>query len=527
MHALPTRIFLVLFIFSLICPSSLIAAPEQRIALVIGNSAYSSGPLKNPVNDSADMAETLKRLGFDVILKKNVAHRPMEEAIRDFGNRLKKQKGVGLFFYAGHGLQINGVNYLIPIGAKVDKETDVQFEAVNMERVLAEMANAENGLNIVMLDACRDNPFRSLFRSAGRGLAMISNAPTGTFISYSTAPNQVARDGSGRNSPYTAAILKRILEPGLTIEDVFKGVRQQVRKETGQVPWELSSLEGKFFFVPGETSRVKGEDVVSKMPPANDAEIPATEKRPSDVTANEIKRDGRFIAYDDGTVLDTSTNLMWASKDSGRDINWADAKIYCENYRGGGYTDWRMPKQNELAGLYDSSKSNLSRFHVTDLIQLQVPLLWASETKDSKAGTFFFKNGKLYWLRASESTRALPVRSVRVAAAERKDRPERVAETGAIEFFGMTSREITAEIAAQQGIATGLGVIIANVTPGSPADDAGIRTQDIILEVNRTKISSLKDYTKKMAAVKAGENVLLLVKRGHAKIYVVLKGLNR
>lgn len=223
----------------------------RRLALVIGNSRYASSPLVNPVNDATDMSATLKRLGFDVILKKNVTHRPMEEAIKEFGNRLKKQKGVGLFFYAGHGLQVNGVNYLLPIGAKIDKETDIQFEAVNIERVLAEMANADNSLNIIMLDACRDNPFRSLFRSSSRGLAMISNAPTGTFISYSTAPNQVARDGSGRNSPYTAALLKHIQRPGLTIEDVFKSVRQRVRKETGQVPWELSSLEGKFFFIPG------------------------------------------------------------------------------------------------------------------------------------------------------------------------------------------------------------------------------------------------------------------------------------
>jgi uncharacterized caspase-like protein len=196
MKTMPLKVFLALFILVLVNPSSLLAAPEKRTALVIGNSNYSSSPLKNPVNDANDMAAMLKKLGFDVILKKNVTHRPMEEAIRDFGNRLKNQKGVGLFFYAGHGLQANNMNYLIPIGAKIEKETDVQFEAVNAERILAEMANADNGLNIVILDACRDNPFRSLFRSSNRGLAIVGNAPTGTFISYSTAANKVARDAS-------------------------------------------------------------------------------------------------------------------------------------------------------------------------------------------------------------------------------------------------------------------------------------------------------------------------------------------
>ena len=253
MHLIFLKIFLGLIAFVILCFSPLLAAAEKRIALVIGNSNYSSSPLKNPVNDATDMAIILKKLGFDVILKKNMTHRPMEEAIRDFGNRLKSQKGVGLFFYAGHGLQANNMNYLIPISANIEKETDVQFEAVNVERVLAEMANADNGLNIVILDACRDNPFRGLFRSSNRGLAVVSNAPTGTFISYSTAANQVARDGSGRNSPYTAALLKHIGEPGLSINDVFMKVRQNVRKSTGQTPWELSSLEGRFYFNQGQT----------------------------------------------------------------------------------------------------------------------------------------------------------------------------------------------------------------------------------------------------------------------------------
>jgi hypothetical protein len=181
MQAMPMRIFLVLFILFLICPSALQAATEQRIALVIGNSAYSSGPLKNPVNDAADMAAMLKKLGFSVTLQKNAGLQEMDEAIEAFGNRLKRG-GVGLFYYAGHGVQVNGVNYLLPIGAKINKEADVKYQAVDANKILDEMATANNGLNIVMLDACRDNPFARSFRNVTRGLAIVSSAPSGTFI---------------------------------------------------------------------------------------------------------------------------------------------------------------------------------------------------------------------------------------------------------------------------------------------------------------------------------------------------------
>ncbi len=232
------------------------SAAEQRLALVIGNAVYGFAPLKNPVNDASDMAVSLQKLGFTVILKKNVNLKEMEESIQDFGNRLK-QGGVGLFYFAGHGLQAGGVNYLVPVGARIDKESDIKYEAVDAGRVLDEMANAANGLNIVILDACRDNPFARRFRSASRGLAIVSSAPTGTYISYSTGPGQVALDGDGRNSPFAAALMQYMKEPGLTIEQVFKNVRFKLGRETGgrQVPWELSSLVGDFSFMPGSPAR--------------------------------------------------------------------------------------------------------------------------------------------------------------------------------------------------------------------------------------------------------------------------------
>ena len=247
-----------LFLFILIClmvPHG-DAAAEQRLALVIGNAVYGFSPLKNPANDASDMAVSLQKLGFTVILKKNVNLKEMEESIQDFGGRLKKG-GVGLFYFAGHGLQAGGVNYLVPIGAKIDKESDIKYEAVDAGRILDEMANAANGMNIVILDACRDNPFSRQFRSASRGLAIVGSAPTGTYISYSTGPGQVALDGDGRNSPFAAALMQFMKEPGLTIEQVFKNVRHKLGQETAgkQVPWELSSLEGDFFFLHGSSTK--------------------------------------------------------------------------------------------------------------------------------------------------------------------------------------------------------------------------------------------------------------------------------
>ena len=223
---------------------------EKRIALVIGNAAYKVAPLINPVNDSLDMALSLEQLGFEVIHKKNENQRSMESAIYAFSKRLRKG-GVGLFYYAGHGVQINGRNYLIPIDANINTEFDVKYEAVDAGRVLDGMNDAGNGLNIVLLDACRDNPFARSFRSSSRGLARM-DAPTGTFIAYATAPGSIAADGQGRNGIFTKHLLKNIMTPGLDLERVLKRTRVSVMQETNskQVPWQSSSLTGDFYFIP-------------------------------------------------------------------------------------------------------------------------------------------------------------------------------------------------------------------------------------------------------------------------------------
>ena len=222
----------------------------KRYALIIGQSNYINSPLRNPVNDAKDIAAELKRLGFDVMLYTNMSQNDMKRQIRAFGDKLSANKGTGLFFYAGHGMQVNGENYLIPIGSKIEKEQDVELEAVNLKRVLGEMEYAQNDLNIVILDACRNNPFARSFRSGGnKGLAS-TLAPTGTFIAYATGPGKVAADGTGKNGLYTQELLKALKQKGLRIEDVFKKVRTNVYKqsEKKQVPWENSSIFGDFYF---------------------------------------------------------------------------------------------------------------------------------------------------------------------------------------------------------------------------------------------------------------------------------------
>ncbi len=221
---------------------------EKRYALIIGNAAYDDSPLKNPTNDAKSIAAALKAKGFEVVLCTDVNQTDMKKAIRTFGEQLHNNGGIGLFYYAGHGMQVGVNNYLIPVGANIMKEQDVEFEAVDLGRILSEMEYARNGLNIVILDACRDNPFKST-RGGDKGLATTS-APIGTFIAYATSPGSVAADGDGTNGLYTQELLKAINEPNAPIETVFKKVRISVLQKSNnlQTPWENSSITGDFYF---------------------------------------------------------------------------------------------------------------------------------------------------------------------------------------------------------------------------------------------------------------------------------------
>lgn len=261
--------------------------PEKRIALVIGNGAYSSAPLRNPINDARAMAGTLKNLSFDVILRENLDQKDMKREIQAFGEKIQKG-GVGLFYFAGHGVQVNGHNYLIPVGASIEHEKQVEYEAVDMGSVLSEMDYAHNRLNIVILDACRDNPFARSFRSTSQGLASI-NAPSGTLIAFATAPGSVANDGAGDNGVYTGELIKAMMQSGLKIEDVFKQVRSAVREGTRgkQIPWESSSMEGDFFFRGPAPSQAPVQTAAPTQPAAPVGQLAAVQ--PADAVSRGEK----------------------------------------------------------------------------------------------------------------------------------------------------------------------------------------------------------------------------------------------
>jgi hypothetical protein len=228
------------------------AAIERRVALVIGNAKYKANPLKNPVNDSNDMARSLRSVGFDVIEVNNASLVQMREATRRFADKLSNSD-VGLVYYSGHGVEVRGKNYLIPVNADIKREYEVVDQAFDASQFLEMMDNIRGPnnkrVNILIVDACRNNELERSWRSTTNGLARM-DAPGGTFISFATAPGRVAADGVGRNSPFTKHLLQALKQPNMPIEQVFKVVRRNVMDETKgeQIPWENSSLVGDFFF---------------------------------------------------------------------------------------------------------------------------------------------------------------------------------------------------------------------------------------------------------------------------------------
>ncbi len=223
-------------------------AKNQRVALVLGNANYKEAPLANPVNDARAISAALQEAGFTVILRENTDQRGMLAALREFGDKLRGG-GTGLFYYAGHGMQIKGRNYLIPVGANVEREDEVAYSAVDAQAVLDKMEAAGNAANIMILDACRNNPFTRSTRSGQAGLAQM-DAPVGTLVAFATSPGMVASDGAGANGLYTQHLLTAMRQSGSKVEDVFKQVRANVRRDSQgkQVPWESTSMEGDFYF---------------------------------------------------------------------------------------------------------------------------------------------------------------------------------------------------------------------------------------------------------------------------------------
>jgi formylglycine-generating enzyme required for sulfatase activity len=272
------------------------ALAEKRVALIVGNSAYKNvTPLDNPAHDARLMAETLRTLGFALVggdAQLDLDKARFDDAVQSFGNQLQGAE-VGLFYYAGHGLQVRGTNYLVPVGANPTKEADVDFQMLDSNLVLRQMESAGTKLNIVILDACRNNPFggRSL-RGTESGLAQI-RAPEGTLISFATQPGNVAQDGTAGNSPYTRALAQTLRRPGFDIFEAFNEVGLAVMQATGnsQQPWVSSSpIRGKFYFA----------GLGSAQPPSAAAALPAAATpKPDEVFWQTIKDENSVLLLDE------------------------------------------------------------------------------------------------------------------------------------------------------------------------------------------------------------------------------------
>jgi hypothetical protein len=236
-----------------------------RSALVIGNSAYADMPLRNPSNDANAVANELRRLGFSVDLQINAKKDVMDNALRSYSASLAKNRGIGLFYFAGHGLQLDWRNFLVPVDARLDTTDDVVRQTVEIGNLLKSLGKVGNPMNIVVLDACRDNPFGSEHRT-GKGLSQM-DAPIGTLLAYATAPGNVASDGSGKNGLYTENLIREMATPDAKIEDVFKRVRLAVRRSSQgqQIPWESTSLEDDFYFIPPAEMRKRSQEELERL----------------------------------------------------------------------------------------------------------------------------------------------------------------------------------------------------------------------------------------------------------------------
>jgi formylglycine-generating enzyme required for sulfatase activity len=275
-----------------------------RVALVIGNDGYAQAPLQNAVSDAVAMARLLSDAGFEVIQRVDADRRALTEAIRLFGEQLQRRGGVGLFYYAGHGVQVDGYNYLVPLDNDIRRPDEVADEAVAVDRVLRKMKAADNDVNILMLDACRNNPYSGT-RSGGTGLAPLN--VDGTFVLYAAAAGQVAADaGDGEHGVFTQALLDHLLEPGQSITELSYAVRNDVLKQTSaaQNPWVETSLTGPFYFVPEGTVMGPREDRGFAAQPetaAVDAAVWASAMVPVDQTDLLIDRhevtNAQFAAF--------------------------------------------------------------------------------------------------------------------------------------------------------------------------------------------------------------------------------------
>jgi tetratricopeptide (TPR) repeat protein len=313
------------------------ASAGVRLALLLGNAKYEAVPaLDNPSNDAADLAQALRNVGFEVIEQRDATRDVMAKAVHDFAERLRGAD-TALFFYAGHGLQMNGENYLLPVDAKIESAADVRFNTINLSDIQQEMEGTGRA-NIIILDACRNNPFADKLAHGGRGvttrgLGRIDASGEGSLIVYSTQPNNVALDGAGRNSPFTAALLKHVATPGLEVRQMISKVRGDVLDATDhrQTPWDSSSLVGDVYLAgppaagiatntpPMPTPAPANNAVASVIAPATAPPAPAQDR--AGVVPDIVRECDRLTMPPDPTV---------GSPVVGVKTDWNRAIVACE-----------------------------------------------------------------------------------------------------------------------------------------------------------------------------------------------------
>lgn len=311
------------------------ALAENRVALVIGESNYRAVvALPNPANDARAVGELLGNAGFEVQTASDLSQTEMREKVSDFAARVaaKGPDTVALVFYAGHGMQIDGENYLVPVDVDPKREADIPLQAVRLNDILNTLTSVPSKMRILLLDACRNNPFPELGKTAGHGLAIVDakTGVPGTFMSFSTSPGAEAEDGSGADSPYTTALLSVARQPGLTIEDAFKRVRVAVNKTTDgrQTPWDSSSLTDEFSFFPGQGAAVPKQPVIKRTVDQWRAEL---QGKPAAVANEMIVADGSDEAYEAFVALFPQSPFGPQARDwldrHHRMVAWNDAVI--------------------------------------------------------------------------------------------------------------------------------------------------------------------------------------------------------
>lgn len=320
---------------------------DIRVALIIGNSAYPGNmALVNPANDAQAMADVLKRLGFNVIELRDGNKAQMSAAIAKVSQSLKGKQGVGMLYYAGHGLQLDWRNYMVPVDADLKSAADVPQQTIDLSSVVDIFKAAGNRMNIVVLDACRDNPFGGSTSSA-KGLAQL-DAPPSTFLAYATAPGNVAEDGDEKtgNGLYTQFLLQELKRPTAKIEDVFKRVRLNVRKQSQgrQIPWESTSLEDDFFFNDGVKYTIKAEDL-EKMAATALAKVSEKDRAAESLRLQEIQKIAALTKVPDPKL----------SKEQARELAFKAEKAAWDNIKSSSNADdfysflQRFPSGGDLA----------------------------------------------------------------------------------------------------------------------------------------------------------------------------------